>query len=164
MRIERLNSSTLALTRIDPFVAEMLRRIGRSVDTGGSGAVERRLFPPPVEPGDELEFAEDWKSYVEPDLRELFRTAVETVEADLAPLVGDAPEFPASLRIPVKHLSAWINALNQARLTLAARYDVTEEDMEADVPELGDERAMALLLIHFYGYLQELFLREVGEL
>jgi hypothetical protein len=163
MRIRRLDPETVELSRIDPFVAEMLRRIGPSTDPGGSTAAEERLFSSPSG-GGQPEFDEEWKSYVEPDLRELFRTAVERVEGDLAPLMSETVGFPASLRIPVAHLNDWINALNQARLSLAARYDVTEEDMEAEVPMEGDDRALTLLLIHFFGYLQECFLREIGEL
>ncbi len=163
MRIHRLDANTIALSRIDEFVAGLLQRLVPSSDSGGSAAAEERLFPSPTR-GDEPEFVADWKSYVEPDLRAQFRTAVETVEADLTPFRAATLDFPMLLRIPLAHLGDWVNTLNQARLALAARHAVTEEDMEEDVPAARDERALALFLIHFYGYLQESFLKQAGGL
>jgi hypothetical protein len=61
----------------------------------------------------------------------------------------------------VKHLEAWIHALNQARLALAARHEFAERELEREVPTEGGERALALFQIHFYGLLQEFFLRQL---
>ena len=61
----------------------------------------------------------------------------------------------------MKHLEAWIHALNQARLALAARHDFSERELEREIPAEGDDRAFALFQIHFYGLLQEFFLRQL---
>jgi hypothetical protein len=63
----------------------------------------------------------------------------------------------------VKHLEAWIHALNQARLALSARFGFTERDMEDAIPIEGDQRALALFQVHFYGFLQECFLRQLED-
>ena len=52
--------------------------------------------------------------------------------------------------------------MNQARLSLAARFDFSEKEMEARVPpSLETVRELSLLQIHFYGFLQEFILREL---
>src|SRR5690606_35522168 len=103
---------------------------------------------------------EEWKEFVVPEMRDRFQSAIDTVRDDLSgfPESGTGDEF--SLVFPTAHLEAWIHSLNQARLALAARYEITEEDMES-IPMSGDARALALFQIHFYGYLQERFLAEL---
>ncbi len=66
--------------------------------------------------------ARNGKLYVEPELRRLFQTATETVGVDLQQLNGCTKPFAnCTLRIPTKNADAWLNALNQARLVIAAQ-------------------------------------------
>jgi hypothetical protein len=160
MKIQRLDAKTIALEEIDGLIGQMLRQIPESADPSGSEAATGRLFPSPTE-GREPEADADWREYVEPGLRELFLDAVSVVREDLknfspAPGAGDH-----ALKLPVKHLEAWIHALNQARLALAARHDFTERELEHEIPTEGGARAFALFQIHFYGLLQEFFLRQI---
>jgi hypothetical protein len=65
-----------------------------------------------------------------------------------------------SVRLPVRHLDAWIHALNQARLALAARHEFTDQELERETPVEGGPRAAVLFQMHFYGLLQEFLLRQ----
>ena len=150
----------MALSGLNSFLCGLLKAIPLLAEPDGSAAVEARLYPPPVDEP-EPEFQEDWHEYVAPGLRELFQSALETVRQDVAGLPAVAPNEDCTLRFPAAHLDAWLNALNQARLALAARHRISERDMEA-IPDHGDERALALFQIHVYGVLQEWIVHELS--
>ena len=160
MKIQRLDAKTIALEEIDGLISELLRQIPASADPSGSEAATERLYPSPTE-GREPEADADWREYVEPGLRELFLDAVSVVREDLKDFPVKPPAGSRALMLPVKHLDAWIHALNQARLALAARHGFTERELEHEIPAEGGERAFALFQIHFYGLLQEFFLRQL---
>jgi hypothetical protein len=160
MKIQRLDATTIALEEIDGLIGELLRQIPASADPSGSDAATARLFPSLTE-GREPGADADWREYVEPGLRELFLDAVSVVREDLKDFPPEPEAGDRALRLPVKHLDAWIHALNQARLALAARHDFTEHELEHHLPSEGGERAFALFQIHFYGLLQEFFLRQL---
>ena len=109
----------------------------------------------------EPDFEQDWKNYVEPDLRSLFRSTQEIVEGDLKRFDPDESGDSSTLRIPVKNLEAWIHTLNQARLAIAARYDFTDKEMEKQLSLGSGARSLALFQVHFYGFLQECFLQQL---
>jgi hypothetical protein len=162
MKIHRLNAKTVALEDIDGLLAQLLRQIPASADPTGSEAAEARLFPSPTG-GREPEADEDWRELIEPDLRELFRDAVGVVRDDLKKFPPSDVAAEQTLRLPVRHLEAWIHALNQARLALAARHAFSDLELERGSPIEGNERAFVLFQIHFYGLLQEFFLRQIDE-
>jgi hypothetical protein len=155
------SGETVSIRQLDIFLMEMLRQIPLAANPEGDPAATERIFsrPEPVEG----KFTEDWKAYVEPELRHLFRSAVETVEADLkrgeqAERAGGGMEW--TIRFPAKHLDAWLSATNQARLILAARDAFTEKELAGEPPSLiANPRDISLLQIHIYGFLQECFLR-----
>ena len=99
---------------------------------------------------------------MEPELHQNFQSALDVVRGDLADLPEGDPEPTARFTFRWSHLESWIHALNQARLALGARHEVTDEDME-DIPTGGDARALAIFQIAFLGYLQERFLHELEE-
>lgn len=162
MEVFRQNG-TLEISEIDPFLAELLRQIPASTSPDAAPAAERRLFSAPCRPN-EKEFCAEWKLYVEPELRRLFRSATETVAADLQQLgEPDKPFANSKLSIPHAHSDAWLNALNQARLALAAKYDFTEEELcDHYRSPIGSRRDLSLFQVNFYGFLQEFILREIG--
>ena len=163
MEIQRIDPQTVGLTGLDPFACALLRQIVPSAAPGEDPAARARLYSSPTG-GAEPEFDEEWQEYIEPGLREQFQTNLSLVETDLAALPAQGSEDAAVLRIPVDHLDSWINALNQARLALAARHSITEEDMESELL-LGDARGFALFQVEFYGSLQFCFIRELeGEI
>jgi hypothetical protein len=163
VRIERLDSETIRLSRIDGFLADILRRILPAADATGSEAAEARLFSTPVADPDEADFVEDWRELVEPELRKLFQSALDVIAGDLAGMKQDE-NGEAAFTVAVSHLEKWIHGLNQARLALVARHDFKESDMDRTAPILGDERTFALLQVRFYGILEEWFLNELDPL
>ena len=152
----------LEISELDPFLAELLRQIPASTSPEGTPAAEKRLFSRPAHK-DERESCAEWKLYVEPELRKLFQTATETVTADLQQLNGNERTFANRiLRIPAAHADAWLSALNQARLVIAAKYDFTDGELcDHYRSPIGSRRDLSLFQVNFYGFLQEFILREI---
>ena len=163
MKISRVDEQTISLGPMDLFCTELLHQIRLSATVEGEGAVQDRLFPSPTG-GQDDEFDEEWKEYVGTELAELFESHLTTIDKDIEDF---PPSLPAAnhhtLHLPIKHLEAWVHGLNQARLAIAARYGFEEKEMEDSIPLDGDVRALALFQVHFYGWLQECFLRVLGE-
>lgn len=162
MQISRSDDRTIALTQLNDVCCELLRQIASNAAPGENGPARARLFPRPTA-GREPDADRDWHEYVEPDLRRLFQDALDVVEGDVKRIGPEGRRRGGyALSIPVQHLEAWIHALNQARLAIVARNDFSEKDMSGGVPAEGDARALALFQVHFYGFLQECFLRELA--
>jgi hypothetical protein len=65
-----------------------------------------------------------------------------------------------TLRIPAKHADAWLNALNQARLALAAKYDFTDGELcDHYRSPVASRRDLSLFQVNLYGFIQEFILR-----
>jgi hypothetical protein len=153
----------LEISDLDPFLAELLRQIPASTNPEGAPAAQERLFSSPAD-ANEKEICAEWKLYVEPELRRLFRGATETVAGDLAQLNGKEKSIRnCTLRIPAQHADAWLNTLNQARLVIAAKYNFTDGELcDHNRSPIGSRRDLSLFQVNFYGFLQEFILREVG--
>ena len=159
MHIERDEAGGFVFSEVEPPLAAMFRAIPAAADPALSKAAFDRLFPDPF-CGKADELSVEWADYVQPELREGFENASTTVEADLEPL--NAGEDGWS--IPPEHMDAWLNTLNQARLVLAARFEVTEADMDRTAPyPQENERSQAVSQIHVYGLLQECLLQALEE-
>jgi len=152
----------LEISELDPFLAELLRQIPESTNPEGAEAAEKRLFSAPAHQ-DLSDICAEWKVYVEPELRRLFRTATETVAADLQQLNGNEKPFAnCTLKIPLAHAEAWLNALNQARLVIATKYGFNEGELcDHYRSPIGSRRDLSLFQVNFYGFLQEFILREM---
>ena len=161
MQIRRRNDH-IEISELDPFLAELLRQIPASGNPGGIQAAEQRLFSLPSN-GKQTELCAEWRMYVEPELRRLFQSATETVAADLQQLNSDEKSFAnRTLRIPAKHADAWLSALNQARLVIAAKNNFTENELSDHFRSpIGSRRDLSLFQVNFYGFLQEFILREL---
>ena len=156
MRARLLDEDTLEITGIGFLESAILWRLAAAADPHGSAAAEERLagsLTAGAEPG----LDEDWKEHVLPELRTMFASAVEIVRLDI---VGSwlSPSTDAALRVPVHHVEPWLIALNQARLALAARHDLTEEAMTQRPPEDLQPRTLARLFVDFFADLQQLLL------
>jgi len=165
VEISRLDSDTVCVAGVDPFLLELFRGIPSAVDPAGSDTARHRIFSDPA-PDPVSDLCAEWKEYVEPGLRHLFVTAADTVKEDLARFERDPRHEPAAydLSIPRKHLDAWLNCLNQARLVIAARNEFTEADLNDEFNIFANSpRDFSLFQIHFYGLLQESFLRLMEE-
>ena len=144
----------------------MLERIHEAADTTNHPEARKRLFPSllagePETPSDK-QAIEDWEEYIQPDLESQFRSAVDTVLADLRAAVPDTDEEDAStvrhIRIPNDHADAWCSALNQARLALHAKHHLPDDDK--DGPEEFDNW-LPLLQSEIYGVIMEFLIRSV---
>ncbi len=154
MQIERTEEGSFIISALEPPLIGLFMAIPEAADPGENSAANRRLYP---EPSADQEIREEWREYVEPGLREWFESATSTVKGDLQQL-----EATETLTIDLEHVDAWLSALNQARLALAARFEVTDADMERAVsPVLQNERELALFQIHFYGFVQECLIRGI---
>jgi hypothetical protein len=160
MRIERTDKKTVQLGPLDLLCCEFLHQIPKVADPSASEAARRRFFPSPTQ-GEHPELEKDWQNYVQPELEEWFTSSLEVINGDLSGFSKDTTnvELGQTLEFPLKHLDAWIHGLNQARLSLAAQYDFTDEDMSGEIPIDGEARSLALFQEHFYGLLIECFLR-----
>jgi hypothetical protein len=150
----------LQISDLDPFLAELLRQIPGSTNAEDASEAEARLYS---RPSAEKEICAEWKSYVEPELRRLFRSATEIVADDLAQLNGSEKSLSnRTLTIPFEHADAWLSALNQARLVIATKYKFSDEELnDHDRSPVGSRRDLGLFQVNFYGFLQEFILREM---
>ena len=165
MRIVRTDSKTVSVGALALLYCEFLHQIRSAADPGNSDTARQRLFPSPTN-GAHPDLDKDWLEYVEPELAEWFTSSIQMVERDLRGFPsGPSTDLGYTLHIPIDHIDAWIHALNQARITLGARYNFTEDDMNGEIPIEGQERSFALFQEHFYGVLIECFIRilEQGE-
>jgi Domain of unknown function (DUF2017) len=162
MEICRQNDA-LEVRELDPFLAELLRQIPASTEAKESSPAEERLFSAPAA-GQQNDICAEWKLYVVPELRKLFQSATETVRQDLEQLKCTKKTFAnCRLRIPLAHADAWLSALNQARLAIAANYQFTERELSDHYRSpLGSRRDLGLFQVNFYGFLQEFILRETS--
>jgi Domain of unknown function (DUF2017) len=154
----------IEISELDPFLAELLRQIPACANPEGAPAAEERIFSAPTT-RKETEFCAEWKTYVEPELRHLFQTATQTVATDLEQLNGNKKSLAnRMLRIPAKHSDAWLSALNQARLVIAAKNNFTETELNDHFRSpIGSRRDLSLFQVNFYGFLQEFILRELED-
>jgi hypothetical protein len=111
----------------------------------------RRLFPPAYERDDEAE--DEYRRLMADELLEGRRAALRLVQ-----------ETAARERLSAEELDAWLRALNDLRLVLGTRLDVTEETY---VTELDPAHPQAYEL-SVYGYLswlqEQLVAAAAGEL
>jgi len=155
----RHEDGSLVLSEIDPALRSVLDQIPYAADPLDNAAARERLYPEPATGADASGIREEWNEYVRPELHAWFHTAVDVVIADLQKL-----DEKGELLISAAHVDAWLNALNQARLSLAARHNVTEADMDRQMPYvLKNDRDYALFQIHIYGLLQEYLVRGINE-
>ncbi|MBS0660861.1 MAG: DUF2017 family protein [Verrucomicrobia bacterium] len=167
--MRREKSGGLALTGLDPFAVQLLREIPEA-GADSDPAVQARLHPSPAGGKLQAEVEPDWEEYVRPELRSLFEEARTVVQRDLSRMKAEIvaqPDGPAEptfrLAIPSRNFDAWLSALNQARLALAARHHFTEADMNdhARFP-IASERDLRLFQIDLYGLIQEMIVRRLA--
>jgi hypothetical protein len=153
MEFYSIAGSRLGLRGIPPLLASLMRQIPRLFEQDWSVA-EERLFPSPTHDPREQGLREDWKAHVEPELHTFFLSARQVVEADLRGFQESKGTY--TLEFPAAHAESWLNALNQARLYLAAQHQLEEADLSQIGPiAVVSERDLARLQIHFYAALQQ---------
>ena len=161
MQIARQDDGSFVLSELESPLQEILAAIPSASLPAGNAAAEGRLFPEPAGAAEGTSLSEEWREFVKPDLRHLFEEARVTVASDLAQIQS---QDGTVLTIIPEHVDAWLNTLNQARLVLAARFELSEADLERPVSNLLEtERDLAIFQVHFYGFVQECLLRGMDE-
>jgi hypothetical protein len=111
----------------------------------------RRLFPPAYERDEEGEA--EYRSLMADELLEGRRAALRLVQ-----------ETAGRDRLTVEELDAWLRALNDLRLVLGTRLDVTEETYETEL-DPAHPQAYELSVYAYLSWLQEqLVAAAAGEL
>lgn len=154
MKLSANKEGALVLEEIPDFLLQALERLP-TIGGSTNARVEERFFPAP---SPDAGIAEDWKSFVQPELHEWFVAARDVVQSDLRTAKHRKSGF--AFQIPRKHQEAWLNALNQARLAIFEENRLTEADMDSNLtfdPE--DPHSMAVFQIGFYGFLLDCLVR-----
>ena len=156
LRVERLDEKHVRISGLTAMLAVMLRETPEILELRDGPDASARLFPDPTATDDKIN--KEWQQMVTPELRHLFVSAAETVTRDLTVLTGSKgdPEV-YEVTFPVEHLSAWMSALNQARLILAEVHKIDEEDMERRDFDPQNQKHLAVVRIQLLGYLLHLF-------
>lgn len=109
--------------------------------------IQARLFPAGYR--DDEEAADDFRRFTEPDLR-------AGKAANARSLLGSLPEGGGTVRLNQEDATAWLGALNDARLALGTSLDVDENtEFELAKLEASEPRAQRLLVYHWLGQLQD---------
>jgi hypothetical protein len=151
------SDGTVRVLGLPPVVSELIHDLPRVLQRTRHPAAQKRLYPD-AHPRD-TEASADFRRLTQPDLRRLFESAEATVTRDLQTF----DRTSAELVIPEGHVSAWMSALNQARLAIGEIYRVSPADMERDDLDPHLARDLALLRIYAYGYLLERLVTRAHE-
>ena len=111
-----------------------------------------RLFPRAYLDPTEEEAEAEWRRFAQPDLVEGRKKAVETVLHTLA----GARRHRHSLELTLSEAEAgaWLGVVNDARLALGTRLEVTEDTHPANFRP-GDPAAAPFAIYWWLGYLEE---------
>ena len=159
----KVGSKAVVLRDVRGFFRDLIDGIPVAAEGRHEPKVSERIFSSPG-CDDDAEFQADWKEHVQTDLEMIFSSANDVVRRDLkAAETSDSGET-TSIHIPFAHVPSWLNSLNQARLTLAARHDFVEKDMRGfGGAEFHSLRDVDLYRIHFYGFIQDSLVEALSE-
>ena len=143
-RIRRTRQGTYKL-RIPGEERELLRTLpGQMRDLLGTDDPSlRRLFPPAYVADEHAEFESEYKRFMSGDLENRHRRALDVMEATV-----DADTLTE------EEAAEWLAALNELRLVLGTRLDVSEETFDTEL-EPDDPRTPGLALYSYLSWLQE---------
>jgi len=150
MKVAPVLKGGLRIDAESPLDWMVLRCITHDARGGGLDLADRVAAAMEADEG-----AEDWRDFVLPDLREGFNAQLAAIDAAVgAAGVGDEA---GSLFIAPEDAELWYGGLNQARLALEERYQLSE----ADLPEMTPGRRSAWFRSQFYLHVQSLLLDHV---
>jgi Domain of unknown function (DUF2017) len=124
------------------LLAEMATLLEAEIE---ADPVNHRLFP------DAYESDEDSRSYKDLVGYELRSQKIEGLRA-VQRTVGEDGEIDKT--ISQDDAAGWLAVLNDIRLAVGTRNDVTEEKMSAE-PDPDDPSASAMFVLHWLGWVQE---------
>ncbi|MBL8752968.1 MAG: DUF2017 family protein [Planctomycetes bacterium] len=121
--------------------------------------VRARLLPETCHEADD---EEQWRRHAVPELERLFLSRAQLVRRDLATLRKMPKSEHKLLLIPDGHASAWLAALNGARLALYVMHDLDAAAMEPEgFAKATPKQQEALLRIHLLAELQSVLLGDL---
>ena len=141
--IKRSRDGTYAVS-LETWERDLLRTLPgqlRDLLATDDPALER-LYPPAYVDDDERN--DEYQRLMRGDLERRRMTSIDVMEATIDATTLDEEQ-----------LVAWMGAVNDLRLVLGTRLDVTEDPLEDQVDE-DDPRAPAFALYGYLGHLQEL--------
>ncbi len=141
-RVERTRRGRYRL-RLPEHEREVLRSLPGQLRTllGTDDPALRRLFPPAYR--DDPDRQAEYEGLVGPELTRERLDALGVVERTI-----DAS------RLSEEEVTAWLGAVNDLRLVLGTRLEVTEDIYEEGLPE-DDPRGPAFALFAYLGWLEE---------
>jgi hypothetical protein len=149
----RLGHDELAVLRGLP---EQLRAV---LTEGADEPVRRRLFPPAYLDPEDAERDAEYRRLMQD---ELVRAKLANLEVVTGTLARGAPTRRRwTVDLTEEEATAWLGVLNDLRLTLGVRLDITE-DFDGQVDE-ADPRAPALHLLSYLGWLEEHLLEALSS-
>ena len=168
MELINHNDGTWSLRKVSELEHLMLSRLPEAADPTDCEAAQHRLYPSPIAPTADVDESDatiatdEWREYIEPDLRSSFRDALKIVADDL----GGASKRNVKgatfyqINVPKAHADHWCNALNQARLVIHHRHRLPTEDGEMD-DDPDAEKWMAMLQSEIYSIIMEFLVTRV---
>lgn len=133
--------------RLDPPERDLLRSLAPQMrevidDRNAGDPSVARLFPPAYRDDKDAERESEFRLLAGDELRTSHLAAMTTLE-----------ESADAERLDEEQLLAWMRAINDVRLVLGTRLDVTEEGHERPT-DLSDPRAPAFAVYDFLTWLQ----------
>ena len=149
----RLGHQEVAVLRGLP---EQLRAV---LTEGADDPVNRRLFPPAYLEPEDAERDAEYRRLMHDEL-------VRAKLANLEVVTGTLERGTSTLRrwtvdLTEEEATAWLGVLNDLRLTLGVRLDITE-DFDGQVDE-ADPRAPGMHLLSYLGWLEEHLLEALSS-
>jgi hypothetical protein len=146
-----LSGEEAALLRSLP---EQLRSVLAEGDADPAG---ERLFPPAYDDPADAEAAAEYRRLMQDELLATKLAAIDTVTATLDRGYQRGGRW--TVELSEDEALAWLGLLNDVRLTLGVRLEVTE-DLDGDI-DPGDPRAPGFRLLYYLGWLEEHLLAEL---
>ena len=148
-RIRRTRQGDFEL-RIPPQERDILATLPARLREllGSDDPAVGRLFPPAYE--DDPARQADYEALVRDDLTAQRLRSLQVMEETLH-----------SDRLDEEQVNAWLGALNDLRLILGTKLDVTEDIEPDDIPDT-DKEAPAYALYYYLGWLEEQIVEELA--
>ena len=169
MFVERMGEDTF-IRCMPVWVVDTLIRLPDWLENETPDVKERLQPPAYTDPEAESE----WRQHITPELEHLFQSRTEIIRKDLAAMEIDVPGgeddedldlnsdgVTFTLKIPGKHLTAWLTSLQAGSHAVFLVEDLSEKDIGSDPRDESDPEkqvAMMRLLI-----MQELLAMLCGE-
>jgi hypothetical protein len=149
-RVRRLRNGAYEV-RIPTEEREVLQRLCAELRTllAADDPALVRLFPPAYQNDEEAS-------------REFARLMRDDLTASHLEALRIMEESAGATRVTEEQMSAWLAALNDIRLVLGTRLDVTEDLYERGLPP-GDPRVPHFALYQYLGFLQEQVVEAVAR-